>query len=181
MSKVLRAREVARDLLAEPLPQRWRHVQAVGAKAVAVGVVLPPVERPILEAAAWLHDVGYSPALAFTGLHALDGARWLRTHGFDGQIATLVANHSCALREAEERGLAEVLRDEFPHEESLLADALWFADMTTGPDGQDMTVSERLGEVRSRYGPQHLVTRFWKNAEPELIAAASRIEKRLRS
>jgi hypothetical protein len=32
--------------------------------------------RPALpEAAAWLHDIGYAPGLAVTGLHALDGAR----------------------------------------------------------------------------------------------------------
>ena len=28
--------------------------------------------------AAWLHDVGYAPSLVETGLHALDGARFLR-------------------------------------------------------------------------------------------------------
>jgi DNA-binding Xre family transcriptional regulator len=29
-------------------------------------------------AAAWLHDIGYAPDLIVTGLHALDGARYLR-------------------------------------------------------------------------------------------------------
>ena len=32
----------------------------------------------MLEAAAWLPDIGYAPGLAVTGLHALDGARYLR-------------------------------------------------------------------------------------------------------
>ncbi len=32
----------------------------------------------LLEAAAWLHDIGYLPELARTGLHGLDGARYLR-------------------------------------------------------------------------------------------------------
>ncbi|HEX3192303.1 MAG TPA: hypothetical protein VHS30_21235 [Streptosporangiaceae bacterium] len=31
-----------------------------------------------MEAAAWLRDIGYTPGLAVTGLHALDGARYLR-------------------------------------------------------------------------------------------------------
>jgi hypothetical protein len=30
------------------------------------------------EAAAWLHEFGYTADLATTGLHALDGARYLR-------------------------------------------------------------------------------------------------------
>jgi hypothetical protein len=35
-------------------------------------------DTDLLEAAAWLHDIGYAPGLAVTGLHALDGARYLR-------------------------------------------------------------------------------------------------------
>jgi HD superfamily phosphodiesterase len=35
--------------------------------------------RPdLLEAAAWLHDIGYSPEIAVSGFHPLDGARYLR-------------------------------------------------------------------------------------------------------
>jgi hypothetical protein len=48
-------------------------------------------DRPVLVAAAWLHDVGYNPAVVSTGLHALDGARWLRMLGTDERIACLVA------------------------------------------------------------------------------------------
>jgi hypothetical protein len=35
-------------------------------------------DADLLEAAAWLHDIGYAPVLAATGLHASDGARYLR-------------------------------------------------------------------------------------------------------
>jgi hypothetical protein len=94
------------------------------------------------------------------GLHSLDGARWLLRVGWGDEIAELVANHSCAFYEAQERGLAEVLANEFPRQGSATADALWFADMTTGPDGQDLTVQERLEEIRARYGPNDVVTRF---------------------
>ena len=31
--------------------------------------------------------------------------------------------------------------------------------MTTGPDGQDMPVGQRLAEIIERYGPDHLVSR----------------------
>ena len=62
-----------------------------------------------------------------------------------------------------------------------MSDALWFADMTTGPDGQDMEVGARLAEVRKRYGPDHLVTRFWARAEPTLMEAVQRTEELLKT
>ncbi len=179
MDAVTEARTLASIKLAESLPRRWAHVQAVAAKAERIAHVLPAPERTTLAAAAWLHDIGYAPDIAATGLHALDGARWLRGHGFDTQLVSLVANHSCATYEADERGLGAELRSEFPAEESALADALWYADMTTGPDGQDFNIHDRLAEVRSRYGPEHLVTRFWARAEPAIVATVRRTEKRL--
>lgn len=172
------AKNIAELLLAQQLPRRWRHVQSVAAKASRVAETLPASERPVLVAAAWLHDIGYSPSLVSSVLHALDGARWLRNNGYDMRIASLVAYHSCALYEAEERGLADILRAEFLSENSAVSDALWYSDMTTGPDGQDFTVGERLAEIRQRYGPGHIVTRFWARAEPVLFAAVARVEGR---
>ncbi|MDX5460190.1 HD domain-containing protein [Micromonospora tulbaghiae] len=174
-----RAKSVAEEVLSESLPRRWKHVQSVAGKARAIARLVPEPEQQVLIAAAWLHDVGYAPGIVSTGLHALDGARWLRRHHMHDRIVGLVAYHSCALFEAAERGLEEQLRSEFRDEESPLRDALWYADMTTGPDGQDLDVSERLAEIRSRYGPEHVVTRFWVRGEPYLIAAVRRTEKRL--
>ena len=55
----------------------------------------------LLETAAWLHDVGYAPDLAVTGLHQLDGARYLRDAEYaDAMLCRLVAHHSCAIIEA---------------------------------------------------------------------------------
>ena len=176
----MEARDTAERLLAAALPRRWNHVRAVAAKAEQVARVLPPDDRDALVTAAWLHDVGYAPSVARTGFHPLDGARWLRSCSFDERIVRLVANHSCALWEAEERGLAAELRAEFPAEVSAMTDALWYADMTTGPDGQDFDVRERLAEIHSRYGPDDPVTRFWSRAEPVIIAAVRRTEARLR-
>ncbi|SBT69189.1 HD domain-containing protein [Micromonospora sediminicola] len=173
------ARDMARLLLEAPLPRRWTHVQAVAAKADRISAAVPVEDRSVLVASAWLHDVGYSPTLVDTGFHALDGGRWLRRERFDGRIAALVAHHSCAWLEAEERGLGQVLAAEFPREETAVTDALCFSDMTTGPDGQDFAVLDRLAEIRSRYGPEHLVTRFIKRAEPEMVAAVQRTQRRL--
>jgi putative nucleotidyltransferase with HDIG domain len=71
------AQQLARALLQEPLPRRWAHVQGVAARASNLAPVLG-ADVDLLEAAAWLHDIGYAPDLAVTGLHQLDGARYLR-------------------------------------------------------------------------------------------------------
>ncbi|MFE0529821.1 HD domain-containing protein [Micromonospora parva] len=173
-----RAAGVAQQHLAVALPRRWRHVHAVAAKAARLGP-LTNNDGEILLAAAWLHDIGYAPKIADTGFHALDGARWLVREGFSERLAGLVAHHSCASFEAQERGLADVLAAEFPCEESATSDALAFADMTTGPDGQDLAVGERLAEIRDRYGPDHLVTLFWRRAEPALMASIRRTQARM--
>jgi hypothetical protein len=65
------AHQLARALLHEPLPRRWAHVQGVAARARSLASVLE-ADADLLEAAAWLHDIGYAPSLATTGLHQLD-------------------------------------------------------------------------------------------------------------
>ena len=130
------AQDLARTLLADSLPRRWSHVQGVAARARSL---TPSVgqDAGLIEAAAWLHDIGYLPELAATGLHGLDGARYLREiHHAEPLLCRLVAHHSCAVIEAEERGLAQILNREFAPPPRPLADALTFCDMTTSPDGE---------------------------------------------
>ena len=177
-----RAQALAESELAAEVPRRWSHVQAVAAKAAEVAEsLLDGSDTAIVVAAAWLHDVSYGPRVANTGFHSLDGARWLRRQGFDERVAALVAHHSCAQREADERGLDDDLAWEFEHEASPVSDVLWYADMTTGPDGQSLDVTVRLGEIRTRYGVGDVVTRFISRAEPEIVAAVHRVEERLRA
>jgi hypothetical protein len=172
-------RRLAEQELAVDLPRRWEHVQAVAQRAAEIAS-LPDVDAVELVAAAWLHDVGYSAEMVETGFHPLDGARHLRRLGtVPERVVRLVAHHSCAVIEAEERGLASELLGEFSREESPTADALWYADMTTGPDGQRFDVDVRLAEIRSRYGAGHVVTRFIDRAEGQLVAAVERTQTRL--
>jgi hypothetical protein len=153
------ARALAEAELAEASPGRWAHVQAVADKAAAVAeILLDTAEATILVAAAWLHDVGHGPRAANTGFQSLDGARWLRRRGFDGRVTALVAHHPCAQLAADERGLADDLAWEFDDEDSVVSDALWYADMTTGPNGEFVT-----------------------QAEAAIVAAVRRTEERLRS
>jgi putative nucleotidyltransferase with HDIG domain len=103
------AGHLGRALLSEPLPRRWAHVRGVAQRARSLAPVLG-ADADLLEAVAWLHDIGYAPGLATTGLHALDGARYLRDiQHADAMVCRLAAHHSCASIEAGERGLADVL------------------------------------------------------------------------
>ena len=173
------ARATAERLLAHSMPQRWQHVRAVGQKAERIGPAFSAADAATLAAAAWLHDIGYASDLVDTGFHPLDGARWLRSHAADTRVAVLVANHSCALIEASERGLHRLLADEFPVEHSAVADALIYCDLTTGPDGGSLTVEDRLAEIRARYGAGSLVARFVDRAGKDLISAVQRTRRRL--
>jgi hypothetical protein len=173
------ARATAESLLAQAMPRRWWHVRAVGQKAERIGPAFSAPDAATLAAAAWLHDIGYAPDLVDTGFHPLDGARWLRSRGADTRVALLVANHSCALIEASERGLDRSLADEFPVEHSAVADALIYCDLTTGPDGRSLTVEDRLYEIRTRYGAGTVVARFAERAEKDLVSAVRRTQRRL--
>jgi putative nucleotidyltransferase with HDIG domain len=167
------AEELARKLLEVPLPRRWAHVQGVAAQANSLADMLGH-DADLVEAAAWLHDIGYSPELRDTGFHPLDGARYLRdAHPADPMLGRLVAHHSCAVIEAEERGLAAVLCAEFTPAPEHLASALTFCDMTTSPDGETVHVADRLSEIDRRYGPAHLVSRSMRRATPMIIDAVT--------
>ena len=62
---------------------------------------------------------------------------------------------------------------------SPVADALWTADMTTGPRGEAFTYDERLSEILARYQPDSVVGRAVLQAEPEIRAAIDRTEQRM--
>ena len=179
MSQAHWAAELARKILEVPLPRRWAHVQGVAAQARSLAPILGD-DADLLEAAAWLHDIGYSPELADTGFHPLDGARYLRDIEHAGtDLCRLVANHSCAILEAEDRGLADVLSSEFPSPDPKLNDALAYCDMTTTPTGGVVSVQARISEIVERYGPHNVVTQFIRRAEPELVSSVVRTNQRL--
>jgi hypothetical protein len=174
-----RAYSLAESLLSEPLPRRWAHSLGVAKRAQTLRPILGE-DAELLEAAAVLHDIGYSPAIAATGFHPLDGARFLRDQtDIDGQVIRLVAHHSCALLEAEERGLRQELASEFELERAELVDALLYCDMTTTPDGEHTSSQGRLSEIVTRYGPDTIVGRFIQRAAPEIHAAVQRVGERL--
>jgi hypothetical protein len=168
---------LARSHLADDLPQRWRHVQGVARRASQIAPSVAGSDDTLV-CAAWLHDIGYAPEVAASGFHPLDGARFLAAAGVSKRLVGLVAHHSCAALEAELRGLGAELAD-FEHEQGAVRDALWYCDITTSPDGEPVAAAERIAEIKQRYGPGHLVTRFITLATPDLLAAVRRTEQLL--
>jgi hypothetical protein len=119
------------------------------------------------------------PGLAVTGLHQLDGARYLRdAQRADALLCRLVAHHSCAIIEAGERGLAGVLSREFEPAPDALSSVLTFCDMTTSPDGELVPAGQRLTEIQDRYGPGHLVSRSIQRAAPLILGAVEQVHNR---
>lgn len=160
------------------LGNRWQHTQAVGARAEQASRTVPEADRTVLMASAWLHDIGYGPEIADTGFHPLDGARYLEGRGAPTRLINLVANHSCARFEANERGMLPELRP-YELEVGPVADALIWADMTTGPTGLTVTVEDRLAEILRRYTDESPVHRAIEEASADIVAAVSRVQRRL--
>ena len=162
--------------------RRLSHVRAVALRAEELGMVLfggVRGDQEVAVAAAWVHDLGYAKALVRTGCHHLDGARYLDGLG-EERLAGLVAYHSSGAAEAELRGLSEEL-SRYRCEESLVSDLLTYCDLSTGPDGNVVSLDERLVEVSRRYGPDHVVTRGLLESEGALRASFACIEGLVRA
>jgi HD domain len=160
-----------------PLGSRWAHTQGVVARARVLAWRVPFYDRQLLFAAAYLHDIGYSDDVRQTGFHSLDGARWLRARGHE-RLACLVAHHTGARFEAEARGLAGAL-EEFAEEQSAVADLLTYCDLTTDPEGREVTPWVRLAEIDGRYGDDSDVARGMHAASGSLAAVVARVEDRV--
>jgi putative nucleotidyltransferase with HDIG domain len=158
---------------------RWHHSAGVATAAASLARMFNAADAELLVAAAWLHDIGYCGELVDTGFHPLDGARHLRALGASDRLCRLVANHTGAWAEASSRGLTDLLAGEFPAEESPLADALTYADITTGPAGQQLSAEERIAEILERYDAGHVVHRSIRHVAPELLATVRRVEDRM--
>ena len=172
------ARQLAKRLLRKPIAERWLHTRGVAEQAAEIAITVRPADRPLLIAAAWLHDVGYSPVIRRTGFHPPDGALYLRKQKWDPRLVALVAHHSGARFVPVERGFADQMA-EFEFEDSPVSDALTYADQTVGPAGKRMTVTYRIAEAIARHGPDSPNARARVDRVPYLLAVAERVEDRL--
>lgn len=166
---------LAHDLLDQLPAVRRLHSLGVARQVMSVSHRVPLEVLPDLLTAAALHDIGYTVDDGI-GFHPIDGAQLLRHLGYPTLICHLVAHHTLAPREAEERGLDLALFDPFmssdPHAGLLLAVLTW-ADLTTSPTGQTVSPSERLAEIRGRYAQHHPVHRYVTRHQLELLKAGA--------
>ena len=177
MTRTAWAADLARKQLARSLPRRWSHTQGVAARSRKIAPMLGD-HAELVEAAAWLHDIGYAPELVDTGFHPLDGARFLRASGTCDELCSLVAHHTNALHEARERGLADALQEEFDRPPDLLLSALTYCDLTTSPDGTRVSPRERINEILARYADDHPVHRAVQPESANLLAIAENVARR---
>jgi hypothetical protein len=159
-------------------PDRLRHTRGVVRRAGELAPAVPPGRLSMLIAAAWLHDIGYSVAVTDTGFHPLDGAVYLLRHDWPMALATLVAHHSAAQIMADSIGLGDDLR-RFPITDGDVADALTYADQTTGPTGERLPIQDRLADMLRRHGPESTQAKVHSQRGPYLLAVADRVEARL--
>lgn len=172
------ASAVATELLAG-VGTRLAHSRAVAHQATFVSPLLDsPWNTAVLDA-AWLHDVGYCPSAARTGFHPLDGARWLRAHGWPSEVCCLVAWHTRAGTEATLRHLAAELTGEFPPPPEVAQAALTWADLTSSPRGHACSARDRVTEILSRYPPESVVHRATSANVNDLVLDVLLIETKL--
>ena len=164
------------ELLAPLTESRRAHSIAVGRRMESAAELLPVELRADAITAAYLHDVGYGhPDLGF---HPIDGARLLQSLDYSQVVCHMVAFHTAAEVEAGVRELDASVFDEFRVEGvaglDKADDFLWWADLSTGPNGEEFTVDQRLSEILRRYEPGSVVHTAITKAEPRLPAAAQR-------
>ena len=158
---------------------RLPHSARVASQASKVSDFLGVRWSRVVVDAAWLHDIGYSPAVSSSGFHPLDGARWLRDEGFCEDTCSLVAWHTGAIHEARERGLEDELRAEFAPPLQSALDALTWADLTSSPLGDVVSPETRLGEILNRYEPGSAVRLAIAAGLKDLQESAERVEQLL--
>jgi predicted HD phosphohydrolase len=169
------AMTLAKELL-DGMDRRWSHVMRVAARAeeLAATLIDNVSEGEALVMAAWLHDIGYAGTLAKTGFHHLDGANYLEEIG-EHRLACLVAHHSSGTQEGHLRGFDQEM-SRFPVEPGLIADCLTYCDLSNGPDGQPMELTQRIDEVESRYGKDDVVPKGLQLAYPQLTKSFTHVE-----
>ncbi|KHQ54737.1 HD domain-containing protein [Mameliella alba] len=99
------------------------------------------------------HDIGYARAFAETGFHPVDGAILARADGCDAEVVDAVLHHSGA------RGLCLRTRPDLAGHygpacrmmDTRLSRALTFCDNRSGPNGEALTLAERIADIRQRH------------------------------
>lgn len=176
MWSVEQCREVAREFLLG-MGDRWSHTVAVSQAAEQLALRSDLVTEALVSA-AWLYDIGYAEELVDTGMHAIDGARAMKRLGVPDRVVGLVAHHTGAQFEADERGLLEEWFA-LPAPNPLSLDILTLVDLSTSPTGQPIAAADRIADILSRYDEDHPVHRAVMRSGEDLLTSARRARSAL--
>ncbi len=162
---------LAREFVAG-MGDRWVHLSTVGGLAERLASRSDLVHEDVVSA-AWLHDIGYAQILVATGFHPLDGALFLQASGAPTGVVGLVAHHTGAAQEAEERGLVHEWRALPPANPADL-DVLTMVDLAVSPAGLPVLVVDRIEEILSRYTEDDPVFRAVTKSRDLLFASSEK-------
>lgn len=165
--------EIAHDLINDSLkelPVRKKHTEAVAKRMEELTENASSFVKSYCYSIGLLHDIGYGHVK--TGHHAIDGALYLQTTVLS-DLAPYVAWHSTSEHEAQARKLT--IDFDKPLNKHI-NDQLWYADFTTSPQGEPVTVNERLEEIRTRYSPDSQVIEALNNATEKMIQAFKKFD-----
>lgn len=170
---------LVQELLRER-PQRIEHVRGVArtARELAPQLGLTGETARELEMAALFHDVGYAAVARGTGYHPLDGAVLLAHLGAPDPVVAAVLLHGLAGVEGRELPAAAAAY-RLPVEHADLIDAVSFCDLRTGPDGEAVTLGERIESVATRYGEEDEVTVVMRAKRSAFEALLNRVLRRV--
>jgi HD domain len=172
---------LTRAKVATAVPRRWSHIAGVVELAREIADVAggrDTADGALLIAAAAAHDIGHAPDLARTGFAALDGVEYLRTVNAPQPLLNLVANYFASGIEGELRGYTAQYAV-LPDEVTPVRDALWYADLRVGPDGDRVEIDHRFAELWKRYERDDIAMRWWALAETPLRDAVARTQRRI--
>jgi hypothetical protein len=168
------AQTVAQSLLADD-QGRLEHVRGAGLVAGMAAGALRVDQPEMVVAAAWLHDIGYAPAIARTGFHPLDGALFLARQGWPDQVVLLVAHHSHAAFLAPYYGVQHHMAL-LEHVRGLADDIITFSDLRAGPNGWGADPRDRVEDKRRRHANSTVVPVDIREARYRmLLTAAARV------
>lgn len=161
------AEDLTRQLLSED-SDRLAHSKYAASIAEVAADVLGLADPQALIAAAWLHDIGYLPALSRTGFHPLDGALFLAEEGWPDETVLLVAHHSHADVLASYYDVEAHLAV-LDHARAEAEDILAYADLRSGTTGMGALADQRIAEMRIRHAENPSVPVDVREARYELL------------
>jgi hypothetical protein len=139
------------------------------------------VKKELIQA-AFLHDIGYNPELNKNNFHPLDGAIFAQQSGFSKPVIAAILFHSEAYETVKKArtDLLDIYETNKPlldEQDRLFIDLITYCDVQTSPQGEKISLEERVQDVVNRYGEDHLVSQMMIFCKPKYQNTIERVNK----